>query len=386
MKRGKSFGFMVFTVAFLVLSSWAHAGTLKIGIITCLTGPAAPWGKYWPEGLELAVDDIEKAGGLKIKGEKYDIKIIPYDDKYQGAAGAQAATRLISVDKVNIIFGPTSSAVLMAIAPITEKAKVLLLSNSYSKKALNAQTQYVFRVIQTSEETAKLLIPFVVKKHGIKKVALIGPNDESGQDLSATDAEQYKKLGVEIVYNEFYERDQKDFYPQMTKIMTLKPDLIDTSASSPGTTGLLAKQARDLGFKGPFVTPSGLYPEPVVEVAGKGADLFYYAIQSDLNSKDPQMTAFTKKYRDKYGRECDKWAAPMVYSAALHLFKLIEKNNSSDSTVLKNALEKTGKFETIPGVMHFGGKEVYGIDHQIMGPIWICNIEGGKEKVMEKIE
>lgn len=384
--RKHSFLLLLTICFFLLFEGSSMAGTLRIGIIAPLSGPGAPWGKALVEGYELAVDDLEKEGGLKIKGEKFDVKLIAYDDKYSGAGGVQAANRLIAVDKVKIIAGSISSASVMAFTPITEKEKVLVLGDSYSRRAINAKTDYFWRTGITSTETAQILIPYVVKEQQIKKVALFGPNDESGQDLSATDVEQYKKIGVEVVYNEFYERDQKDFYPQMTKIMSLKPDLIDTSASSPGTTGLLAKQARDLGFKGPFVTPSGLYPEPVVEVAGKSADDFYYAIQADMSAKDPKMANLMKKYRERYGRECDKWATPLYYSAAQLLFQLIQKNNSADPTVLKNAFEKLGKFETIAGPMYFGGKEIYGIDHQIMGPIWICVIKEGKEKILEKTE
>ena len=370
---------------FLLSPGPVAAKTLKIGVIAPLSGPAAPWGKSWVEALELATDDLEKAGGLKIKGEKYDVKIIPYDDKYSGAAGVQAANRLISVDKVDIIFGSTGSAVVLAVAPITEKAKALVFCNSYTEKALSPNTQYHFRVIQTNTETAPLLVPYVVKKHGIKTVAIIGPNDESGQSLSTVDFELYKKLGVKDVYNEYYERSQKDFYSQMTKIMSMKPDLIDTSASALGTTGLLAKQARDLGFKGPFITTAGIYPDPIVEVAGKSADSFYYANQADMSSKDPEMVNFMKKYRQRYGKDCDKWATVCYYGIAHVLFQQIAKNNSADPTVLKNAFEKLGKFKTIAGAMRFGGKATYGIDHQIMGPIWIANIKNGKEEIIRKV-
>jgi branched-chain amino acid transport system substrate-binding protein len=236
----------------------------------------------------------------------------------------------------------------------------------------------------TSTETAKVLIPYVVKKLKVKKVALLGPNDESGQDLSATDIEEYKKLGVEILYNEFYERAQQDFYPQMTKIISLNPDLIDTSASSPGTTGLLAKQARDLGFKGAFVTPSGFYAQPVIEVAGKAADDFYYA-NLNLNSPDPGMVTFMKKYRTLFGRECDKTWVPVICDMAKLIFQLVQKTGSTDSTVLKNALEKMGTFETTVGKTYFAGKETYGVDRQIMYPIWISMVKDGKESFLEML-
>lgn len=370
---------------FLLFEGSSMAGTLRIGIIAPLSGPGAPWGKALVEGYELAVDDLEKEGGLKIKGEIFDVKLIPYDDKYTGAGGVQAANRLIAVDKVKFIAGSISSASVMAFTPITEKEKVLVLGDSYSRRAINPKTDYFWRTGITSTESAQILIPYVVKEQQIKKVAVFGPNDESGQDLSATDVEQYKKLGVEVVYNEFYERDQKDFYPQMTKIMSLKPDLIDTSASSPGTTGLLAKQARDLGFKGPFVTPSGFFPAPVIAVAGKGADNFYYAIAADLNSKDPKIVSLMKKYRERYGKECNQWSVINWYGAARLLFRLIQEKNSADPTVIKKAMENLGEFEGITGKSYFYGKEIYGADRQCMAPIWICVLEDGQEKIVKKI-
>ena len=371
------------TIFFTFVPS-ASAGTLKLGVIGPLSGPGAPWGKAIVEGLELAVDDLDKAGGLSVKGEKYDVKILPYDDKYTGSAAVQAANRLIAVDKVNIIFGSVGSASVLAFKPVTEKAKVLVFSNGYSKKILTPDTQYMFRVTTTSTESAKFLIPYVVNKLKIKTVALLGPNDESGQDLSATDIEEYKKLGVQILYNEFYERAQQDFYPQMTKIISLNPDLIDTSASSPGTTGLLAKQARDLGYKGPFVTPSGFYAQPVIEVAGKSADDFYYAT-INLHSPDPKMVNFLKKYKTFFGRECDKTWVPVIYDMAMLLFQLVQKTGSTDSTVLKNALEKAGNFEGTLGRTYFAGKETYGVDRQIMFPFWIFVVRDGKENPLELI-
>jgi len=365
----------------------AQAKTLKIGAIAPLSGAGAPWGQALVQGVQLAIDEVNDKGGLKIGKDQYKLALIDYDDKYTGAAGVQAANRLISVDKVKIIFGSISSAAVLAFTPVTQRNKVLVLGNCYSSKAVHPGNTYYFRVIQTSMESGRLLIPYVLKKHpGIKKVALLGPNDESGKDLSETDAKIYKSEGLNIVYNEFYERAQKDFSPQLTKMLSLKPDLIDTSASSPGTTGLICKQARMMGYKGEFLTSSGFFVSSVVKVAGDAANGFYYAIQADLDSSNPKMVRFMAEYKEKYGKKCDMWSCPLFYASAQMLFGIMEREGTTDPTDLKKALENMGEFENISGTMHFGGKEVYGIDHQILGPLIICTVENGKEKVLEKVE
>jgi branched-chain amino acid transport system substrate-binding protein len=362
------------------------AETFKVGLVVPLSGAGAPWGRAMADGVGLAVDEVNKAGGLKVGGKTYQVEMLEYDDKYTGAGGVQAVNRLISVDKVNVIFGSISSASVLAFTPITEKAKVLVMGNSYTRKAVHPGNEYFFRVIQTSTESAKLLIPYVLKKNSnIKKVALLGPNDESGQDLSACDITEYKKKKVEIVYNEFYERSQTDFNSQLTKMLSEKPDLIDTSASSPGTTGLIVKQARDLGYKGLFLTSSGFFTKSVVDVAGKAAEGFYFAMHIDLTSKLPSIKDFLSKFKAKYNRECEQWSSPLFYDGAKVVFSLMQKNNTTDSTKIKKALEKMGPWESFGRKMHYGGHEVYGIDHQIMGPMYIANVKDGKDNILEMV-
>lgn len=363
-----------------------QAETFKVGAIAPLSGPGAPWGLSLVRGTQLAIDDINNAGGLKIGGKKYKVELVEYDDKYTGAGGVQAANRLLSVDKVKMIVGSISSASVLAFTPLTEKAKVLTLINGYAKKSVNPKNTYAFRVLQTSTESAKVIIPYVLKKHpGIKKVALIGPNDESGQDLSATDAAEYKAQAREIVYNEFYERSQKDFYPQLTKLLSKKPDLIDTSASSPGTTGLIAKQARALGYKGYFLTSSGFFTKPTVAVAGKAAEGFYFAVQADLNSDASKIKMFNTKYEAKYHEKCDQWSSPLWYNAVLMVFHLMEKEKTTDPSKIKMALEKMDSWEGCHGKLFFGGKEIYGIDHQVMGSMFISTVKDGKEKILDLV-
>ena len=140
--------------AVAALATWAvvppaeaqpKKGEIKIGFISALSGAGIGWGMGMLGGLELAAEDINNAGGIKIGETVNTIKVIAYDDKYAGPGAVQAAQRLISQDGVNIIVGPLGSVPMLAIAEVTESNKVLVLSNSYTTKALSAKKPYTFR-------------------------------------------------------------------------------------------------------------------------------------------------------------------------------------------------------------------------------------------------
>jgi len=375
---------LIFMGILFISISWVQAATLKIGVVAPLSGPAAVWGQGFQRGLELAVEDVEKDGGLSIKGEKYKVEVVAYDDKYSATESAKAATRLVSVDKVKFILGPVGSACALAMLPITEKAKVLVFGNGYSRKCVSPQFSYFFRITGTNVETSPYLIPYVINKYKVKKVAVIGPNDESGQDLSALDIEWYKRLGVAVLYNEFYERTQQDFYPQLSKIVSLKPDLLDTSASSPATQGLIAKQIRDLGYTGPIITPSGFTPGPAVRVGGKAVDGLYYATLELRNPK--YYPIINSKYQKRYGAELEIPGVVIYYSISKLLFQTMQKTQSIDSTVIKTAMENMGTVNTLYGKIKWSGKEFYGINRQIVNPVDIAVIKEGEENIIQHYE
>jgi len=388
MKTKRHFG-RLFIIAFNILAiimlsfSLAQAAKLKIGLVVPLSGPGAPWGQGFQQGLEMAVEDFEK-DGLIIKGQKYQLEIIAYDDKYSATEAAKSATRLVSVDKVKFIIGPVGSACALAMLPITEKAKVLVLGNGYSSKVVSPQFTYYFRVTGTNVENTPTLIPYVVNKYKVKTVAIIGPNDESGQDLTANDVEHYNRLGVKILYNEFYERAQQDFYPQLSKIVSLKPDLLDTSASSPASQGLIAKQIRDMGYKGPIVTPCGYTAAPAVRVGGPAVDGTYYA---GLELKNPiYYDVLAPRFQKKYGKELDNAGVIMFYVTSKLLLDTIQKAQSIDPTIIKTALENMGTVNTMIGPLSWTGKEYYGINHQILCPPDIFVVSEGKEKTILRAE
>src|ERR1039458_4420945 len=139
--------------ALLAVALWgsgqAAAEELKIGVIAPLSGPGAGWGLALRGGAELAAEDMNAQGGLEVAGTKYKVVVIAYDDKYQAQGGADAANRLVFLDKVKFIVGPMGSAVGLAAQEFTEPNKVILIGDSFSTKLLSPKKPYTFRTTMT---------------------------------------------------------------------------------------------------------------------------------------------------------------------------------------------------------------------------------------------
>jgi branched-chain amino acid transport system substrate-binding protein len=355
---------------------------LKIGAIGPLSGGGTAWGLAVQRGAEMAIDEINKADGLKIGDKTYRPRLIMYDDQYTAAGGRTAAERLINLDGVKYIIGPIGSPSALAVVPITTDAKVIVLSNGFAAEILkNASgSPYNFRTMNSNIEFGPAMVQWMRQRHPeLKKFALILPNDAVGQAVLPTLGGTYKANGFEV-WSESYERGTKEFTPLLTRMLTQNVDLLDLNANAPGEAGLLLKQARQVGFKKPIWQVGGPSVDEIVAIAGPLANGFVSYDVFDFN--EPSAKAFVSAYRARWSGVINA-QTPGWYNATRILFKALQEAGSLDTDKVRDALVKLEGYDAgIYGPVRWGGQSDYGVAHQLLNKFWITEVKDGKPQAL----
>ena len=354
--------------------------TLTIGLLGPLSGGAASYGVELQRGAEMRTDEINKAGGLKVGGDVYKIKLVAYDHKAQAAEAATATNKLVFQDKVKYIIGNAVGATCNAAQTITEPNKVMFSFVCWGTANLAPEKPYSFRSMLSQWELAEPFYRWVKENHPkVKRVAVISPNDTSGKDTNTAVVKALKALAFEVTADEYYERGTKDFYPVLTKLLAQKPDMIDVAAAPAGEAGLILKQAMELGFKGAKGWTAGINPFTIISVAGPEAAEGVWS-PANINVKgdhvSPAVRKFGETYEKRYG-EVPGAIAVANYAAFDVFTQAMQKAGSIDTDRVLAVITKE-QFQTVWGPLALGGKETYGIDRQFLYPLVISEIRDGK--------
>jgi branched-chain amino acid transport system substrate-binding protein len=372
---------LIIAAAALGMFGQVHAQEeLKIGGIGPLSGGGTAWGLAVQRGVQLAVDEVNNAGGLKVGTKTYMPKLVMYDDQYTAAGGRAAADRLINSDKINFIIGPIGSPSALAVIPVTTEAKVVLLSNGFAPNILknDAKAPFNFRTVDSTLEFA----PAMIKWHranypASKKVALIAPNDAVGQSVVPILEKFYTENGYQV-WKESYDRGSKEFMPLLTRMMGQNVDLFDLNSNAPGEAGLMVKQARQAGYKGMIWQVGGPSVEEIMEVAGPLAEGFVSFNVSDFTA--PESQNLVKAYQAKWGTGVMNAQVPLWYNAAKNLFEAIRRAGTTTDTVkVRDAIERLEGYDAgLFGPVSWGGMAEYGVAHQLLLKFWITEVKNGK--------
>ncbi len=322
---------------------------ITIGAVEILTGPNNKYGIAIKNGFDLALDEVNKAGGVLTRP-----LAIAYEDsagnKDQAMNGVRA---LIGQKNVPIILGPTLSNEMFAAGPIANGRKVPIVGTSTTANGITAMGPYVFRTSLPESDVVPVTLKTARDKLGVKKVAVMYGNDDAFTK-SAYDVmkDALAKLNIEVLTTETFGGKDTDFSAQLTKIKALNPDAIVVSALVEAGSGiLLGKKALGFPAKVRVIGGNGLNAPKIGEIAGDAADGTLVGSPWFIGKSGAANEKFVADYKAKYSMEPDQFAA-QAYDTLHIVANAIKAAGAPESEKIKDALQKT-KYTGVLGSFSF---------------------------------
>jgi branched-chain amino acid transport system substrate-binding protein len=355
--------------------SAAHAeDDLTIGVHASFSGAGAAFAEGMLAATNFAAEDVNKDGGLEVAGKRYKVVIKQYDDRYRAQDAVTAMDRLMIQDGIHFVVGPMGSAAAVATKAQTTAGKVITMTLAFSPRALGPDAPFAFRPVITTGEFSDPQVAWLMKTKPSKQVVSLLPNDETGQQMGAGNTASYAKAGAKLQV-EYYERERVDFVPVLTRLL-MTADALEIGGNSPTTAGLILKQARELGYRGPVFVTGGDVAAEAVKVAGKEAAEGVY-VHLPIDTGLPDTAAYVARFKAKYGANMNGFS-PFFYAGLQMLFTAMQKAGTvEDTTKIAATLEGLSDVPTAMGRAGWTGEKQYGIKHQIDLPFYVGQIKDG---------
>lgn len=345
------------TAALTLTASLAQASQpLTIGTILSTTGPAAFLGEDMKAGMEIAIDEINAAGGINGK----PVKWVFYDAESQTSKALNATRRLISQDNVDIIVGGGNmSGIALAMVPLATQAKRPFISTegAHSIVAPVSEREWVFKSTVDDRQVFERLKDYFDKK-GITRIALLHDTSGFGQAAAEELKQLAPSLGLEVTFEAFAPTDN-DLIPQLTRIKNSNVQAVLCWTVTP-TGVIFAKQAEQLGLTDRELIHSyGFVSQKYMELAGSSANNLLlvsvkFPVGADLPDADPQkapIQALTKAFEQRYGRAPNQYVA-QTYDA-IQLARQALEAGKKDAAATRNQLEKIQGYQGVGGTFNF---------------------------------
>lgn len=345
----------------------ADGKSVKLGFITAYTGPGAAYGVAMKEGVDLAVEEINKNPNTKVK-----IDLVTYDTALKKNEAINAMKKAIEQDKVLAVEGPMTTGEMMAAGPIAQQSKVVAFGTGTTGPGITDLGDYIFRNAIPGKMNIPQLVEKTQKKLGFKKVAIMYANNNDqmvGEHQIYLD--YFKKAGIEVVADESFAEKDTDFSAQLTKIQAANPDVICiASLYQEGT--LIVKKAREMGLNQHILGGNGFNSPEYIKQAGEAADGTLVATPWDPERKTDKAQNFRKAFVAKYNHEPDQFAA-QAYDAMYTIHMAVEQSGTTtDRKKFRDTLAQIKGFEGATGKFEFDQNRDPKMD------LAVLEVKGGK--------
>jgi branched-chain amino acid transport system substrate-binding protein len=324
-------------------TSRSSAAEVKIGMLAPLTGFAAADGKSARIAAEIAVDDLNRAGGLL--GDKISLQV--YDDQGQGSQAATLARKMIGEDHINFAISGSYSEPTRAAATIFQEAKILYIAAYSIHPDVTKAGDFVFRAWQLAPPQGRIAAKFMAENLKVKRISIISINNDYGVSLLEGFKEAAAKLGLETLSEYSYSIKDRQFGSIVASVKRDNPQALYVTGYA-FTGGPLVAQLRAAGVTVPIVAAQAFDARNFIEIAGAASEGVYIVNALNRDNADPVFKRFMTELKKRGGDDAESTAAA-VYSTFLLLADAVKRARSLDPAKVRDALAATKDFPAMHG-------------------------------------
>jgi branched-chain amino acid transport system substrate-binding protein len=307
------------------------------------------------------------------------VEVVFEDEKDSPTAAVNAVKKLVDVDKVVALVGPMTSGSTLAAFKTADEAKVVFITPTATSPKVSGASPYLFRGCSRIDTQAKALTDYIAATYKPKTVAVLFSNEPYGKGCAEVFGKFFEQLGIKEVAKESFNRGDRDFKAQLTKIKAANPDIIFIPGYTPETAPAAA-QARQLGMKQRIVGVYGDMDPEYVKLAGKAAEGHLIAGEYDENYNTPK----NKKFRENYYKQAKEANEPVNIMFAALLYDATSlalegmKKNGPTSEGIKKFLNEAKDFDGVTGKLSFNNTN--DVVRQGEAGVYLFEIKDGKYK------
>ncbi|MCX6955992.1 MAG: ABC transporter substrate-binding protein [Verrucomicrobia bacterium] len=321
---------------------------IKLGEFASLTGKEAVFGQNATKGTQLAIEEVNAAGG--VLGRK--LELVTEDNQSKPGESATVVKKLISRDKVSIVLGEITSGRTLEAAPICQNARIPLVSPGATASEVTTKGNYIFRVCFIDEFQGTVMAKFARDTLKLNRVAILSSvSSAQSVGLAKHFRERFTSGGGTIAAEPKYGEGDKDFRAQLTAIKASGADGVFV----PGyyaEAALICKQARDLGLTVPLMGVDGWESPDLVAIAGAAAEGCYLSTHYSPESKSPAVVAFNARFQKRWGIASNALSV-LGYDSAMLAIDAIRRAGSTDGAKVRDALAATKNYQAVTGTITF---------------------------------
>lgn len=360
-------------VAALAMPAGA-AEPIRIGVVAEVTGTQAEAGQFTLNGIKLALDEINKAGGAL--GRPVEIRI--EDNASTNPGTVLAFSKLVSEGGIAGIIGPIRSTQIQAASPTIAKAGIPTMIGGSDVSLTHVNNRWVFRIRPNDSYSSRVIADFGANTLKLKKWAIVHSTDAFGSGGKTALVAELEKLGIKPLLVQGYTNNSQDFTPIVLAVKKSGADVMGTYMTNPNDQGIFAKQMRQLGVTLAWIGSPTTISVTTLNLAGEALHGSYSITDFTTDATDATR-AFTKKYRERYGINPDTYAS-WSYDAMHILANAIRSANSTAPESVRSAVLAVKGYTGVEGNYAFDqfGDGLHGYR--------IVRNEGGRIVFMKHVE